>query len=305
MLESALDEALDALVGAEGASVHDLVHSFPESSELRRLVSLAGEAKLALEDAPSAAARAAHERLLMARASELAGSQVSFRPRRVPALRRFLLRPVAVVATAALLGGPVTVAFASDAQPGEPLYGTKLAVEKVQLLLERDPAGDVRLHLQFAQRRLSELSRLLDEGRTGPHVGQVLRNLERHQAAAGTGRAKPDATPPSGPPQVDSALQQHVDTLTDLAGRAGCDAADPSAGDPACQGLLNAIEKSQQAAGVHEEGPPGLENKPSTPPGQQEGTQAPPGDHTPGRPAGVPQPDATPRGGPPGGSAKP
>lgn len=74
----------------------------------------------------------------------------------------------------ALVGGGLTAAAASDnSLPGEPLYGVKLAAERVQLTLTFDSASRVRLQLHFADLRLDEAQRLFALGRNQEAVRLV------------------------------------------------------------------------------------------------------------------------------------
>ncbi len=58
------------------------------------------------------------------------------------------------------------VALASqNSLPGDSLYPVKAAVEEASLLLTFDPAQRVRLHLQYAERRLDEAARLSEQKR--------------------------------------------------------------------------------------------------------------------------------------------
>ena len=77
---------------------------------------------------------------------------------------------------------------AQNALPGEPLYPVKLALEQVELLTTFDLAKEIRLHVAFAQNRLSEVGQLLLEGnyalipgtlaRFESHITQAVQKLE-------------------------------------------------------------------------------------------------------------------------------
>lgn len=77
---------------------------------------------------------------------------------------------------------------AQNAMPGEPLYPVKLAMERVELMTTFDLAGDIRLHVTFAQNRLREVQQLLLDGqyalipgtlaRFETHVTQAVQKLE-------------------------------------------------------------------------------------------------------------------------------
>ncbi|MFN3309563.1 MAG: DUF5667 domain-containing protein, partial [Anaerolineales bacterium] len=58
------------------------------------------------------------------------------------------------------------VAFASqNSLPGDPLYAVKTAVEEARLLATWDATQRARLRLEYAERRLEEVSRLSQQGR--------------------------------------------------------------------------------------------------------------------------------------------
>lgn len=66
----------------------------------------------------------------------------------------------------ALLVGSLTAAAASDSSlPGDPLYGVKLGIERVQLAATLDSTARARLQLHFAGIRLDEAQRLFALGR--------------------------------------------------------------------------------------------------------------------------------------------
>jgi hypothetical protein len=86
---------------------------------------------------------------------------VFFRPRwsYQLVLGLFLLIALTVVTGSGLVA-------AADALPGEPLYPVKLAYEKAQLSVTQSKTGDANLHLEFAQRRLEEIQKSVETGRS-------------------------------------------------------------------------------------------------------------------------------------------
>jgi hypothetical protein len=118
----------------------------------------------------------------------------------------------------------------------------------------------VNLHLTFAERRLEEVAAALAEDGRGRDLGQAMRNLRQHQAAAEAGledlREAGEPTASLGE-HLESVFSKHVEVLSGLVAQADCDPADPDAGKPQCHGLLNALENSQKAAEKHEGIPPG------------------------------------------------
>jgi hypothetical protein len=135
-------------------------------------------------------------------------------------MRRWLASLGAVVALL-VVGAPATAALASNAQPGQALYGTKLFVERVELTVQRDPARKMELRLRFARERLSEIELLVAEGRTA-RVARVLQNLDGQQ-----GQLETAVTRLQGNRRASSALlrelsvlaTQHEDGLRSLAER--------------------------------------------------------------------------------------
>lgn len=245
--EDRLDEALDLLV--EGDSPRSA------SKQLDRLLSVASEARheLLSERLP-VDVRAAHVRQLM----DSARPKVALRG--VSWTRKRILRPVAALGLAVVLALPGTAAMAEGADPGDTLYGTKLAVEKIQLALEADPSGDANLHLGFAQARISEIEELNDNGRK-KGLSKALANLKEHLTAAegeldeiGSAKTKEEIEA-----HLDAMHQKHADVLFGLALNADCFVEDEPPvpvenPEGRCKGLLNALENSTKFA---ETGPPG------------------------------------------------
>lgn len=108
-----------------------------------------------------------------------------------------LPRPAARLAlagafAAALLVGAVTTAAASNnSLPGDPLYGVKLDIERVQLATTLDSAARARLQLQFADVRLEEAQRLYALGRQR----EALALVTQYDAAVGQFSQSVSATP--------------------------------------------------------------------------------------------------------------
>lgn len=75
---------------------------------------------------------------------------------------------VLVVAVVVLFGGASVTAYASQsALPGDALYPVKTGIESTQITLANDAYVKAQLNLEFAQRRMEEISALLQQGRTG------------------------------------------------------------------------------------------------------------------------------------------
>ena len=72
-----------------------------------------------------------------------------------------------------------TVYAAQSALPGDTLYSLKTGLEQTQVNLSRDAANRAQLHLDFADRRLSETAVLIEEGRFND-IGAATAELEYH-----------------------------------------------------------------------------------------------------------------------------
>lgn len=175
--EDILDDCITA-IQEQGKTVADCLARYPAQREeleplLRLTVRLQGVRTL---EAPPEFRRVAAARMR---------NLVATRPHRVeravikpnllrhirPRLPSFGMQkrfPVAimisiVIAASLLVGG--TVYASTDTLPGDVLYPVKRAVEAVQLAVSLSDAGDARLHLAFAARRLDEVAALLEKNR--------------------------------------------------------------------------------------------------------------------------------------------
>jgi Domain of unknown function (DUF5667) len=96
-----------------------------------------------------------------------------------------LLRHVLIVAMVALLVMLVSTtgvyAFSLDAQPGSTLYGTKIFFERARIALNTSGAGDIRLEMEFSERRMQELQNMTASGnQQGAErwLREYIRNIE-------------------------------------------------------------------------------------------------------------------------------
>ena len=83
--------------------------------------------------------------------------------------RKFAFSTIAAVlfVFVVLFGGASATAYASQsALPGDALYPVKSSLEHTQISLANDAYNRALLHLEFAQRRLNEITELLSQGRT-------------------------------------------------------------------------------------------------------------------------------------------
>ncbi len=83
------------------------------------------------------------------------------------------------LAVALTVGGLTAAAASGDSLPGDPVYGVKLGVERVQLATTFDPAARARLQLHFADVRLAEAQRLFALGR----VQDGVRGMNQYDTA--------------------------------------------------------------------------------------------------------------------------
>jgi hypothetical protein len=71
-----------------------------------------------------------------------------------------------IIVVVMLFGGASATAYASQsALPGDALYPLKTSLEQTQATLARDAYSQAQIYMQFAQRRLDEISELIQEGR--------------------------------------------------------------------------------------------------------------------------------------------
>jgi hypothetical protein len=121
---------------------------------------------------------------------------------RLAGLRRGLAGVAAAVVLATAGSGAAVVA-AQDAQPTDPLYGLKTAVEQQQLALASSPEARAHLRVRIASRRLSEAERAIDAGREdiavaaaiayGEMMQRAYSDIETAGAGSGTSPAASDA----------------------------------------------------------------------------------------------------------------
>lgn len=163
------------------------------------------------------------------------------------------------------LFGPTAIVLAENAAPGEALYGLKLGVERVRLLVNGDPAREVHLHLEFATKRVLDLRPLLVEGGDPGLVRGVTENLRAHTVSSLVGLEEV-GEPGQGEAlraQAETVLSRQVDSLSDFfeqacGGTAGGGPASP------CDDLRRAFTDSARALEVvrpvaplaHEQGGP-------------------------------------------------
>ncbi len=113
-------------------------------------------------------------------------------PERWPA-QRWRAMPVLAALTLAMVlgtGGTAVLAAAESAQPDDPLYGLKTAIEQVQVAVALSEDARAEAQLQIAERRLAELGWALETGnkaaaaRTAQAYQIALAQAEKHLAKA-------------------------------------------------------------------------------------------------------------------------
>jgi len=203
--------------------------------------------------------------------------------------RRGLRRGAAVLLAAGLslsaIGG---VAF--GAQPGGPLYGTRLWLEAATL--PQDPNARTEADFDRLEARLAEVMRAAREG----NENAIAAALAAYQAVVD------DALSAAGTndellAQLEDVLGKHLAVLNGLLDKVP---------EQARSGIENAIDKSDNAidkaggqgsqGGGGQGGTTNPERTPKPPPDK---TPKPPPDKTPPAPPKTPQPDRNPPGGPP------
>ncbi len=91
-------------------------------------------------------------------------------------LRKPAFAALAIVLVLGTMTGG-TVYASQDALPGQPLYGVKIASEKVSVALKGDKAEKADLHLKYAQRRVDELQALINSGDVTPELVRETQTL--------------------------------------------------------------------------------------------------------------------------------
>ena len=200
---------------------------------------------------------------------------------RVTPMRTGRARRLAALAIAATLSlgmlGFGAVAASASALPGDSLYGVKRAAERLDLAVHGNGGAKARLHLSFAQRRLTELGALLEGRRAGEDVaiGAAMSDFENEVTAAEADavRTRLGSDFDALLAHVLENLQKHVDRLTFLR--------DNQVPDTAKDALQRAIDNAEKAKARIGQGrtnsgkPDGVGNgKPAGTPGNGQGAPA-------------------------------
>jgi hypothetical protein len=170
-LSRPLEECLAAV--NERRNLQEILRRYPQERE-----ELIGMLRLSVE-LNSLGAPAADPAFRLRARNRMLGLAARRRSERQRSPRAWLPRPAARLAFAGmvaigLVAAGITAAAASDTSlPGDPLYGVKLGIERVQLAVTFDSASRARLQLHLADVRLGEAQRLFSLGRKGDAITLV------------------------------------------------------------------------------------------------------------------------------------
>ena len=155
-----LDECLERLLTGE-ETVEQCLQRYPEyGAELEPMLRTAMIMNRAVDVKPSADFRAKARyqlQTMMAESKSLKRNNVF-----VP---RWAMAVCAVLLVFVLGGG--TVLAADGSMPGSPLYVVKLVTENVRIKLAGSEEKKVELYATMADRRVTEMAKMVDEGKTG------------------------------------------------------------------------------------------------------------------------------------------
>lgn len=163
-IENILDDCLERLF--KGESIEDCLRDYPwQASELEPLLktSLALLQKSAtIQPNPEFKAKVHSQLQGMLRAKLEKVEEKAI----VPIWRRRWAVAMSTVLVI-LLAGIGTVAASADALPDEPLYAVKLATEQARMALAFSDMDRAELHIQFAERRATEIAEMARQGEGG------------------------------------------------------------------------------------------------------------------------------------------
>jgi len=171
--DNILDECLERVL-VKGETIEQCLAQHPEyASELEPLLRTALDTKGAVDIKPRPEFR---ERARHQFQAALRDMQPKGRPDFFYILKPSLATIITVVVV--LLAGGGTVAAASNSLPDSPLYQVKLATEAVQLALAQSPLGKAELYVKLADKRVAEIIKMVDKGKTA----QVEETVQRLNA---------------------------------------------------------------------------------------------------------------------------
>jgi len=185
--------------------------------------------------------------------------------------------------------------------PGQPLYGVKLATERIQLVLTSQPASRAALEQSLVEERLDEIVTLLQRQQAiSPAVSS--RAMQQLEQALATSAQLQDPAAAQALQQLAEAIQQRQQAMLGAAGESP---------EPPVRELLREMERVRQEAHAGQGDPAGLRQRlrqgapaePTQTPQAPAPSQTPGATHTPqhtGTPDQTPGAGATsqPAGGP-------
>jgi len=163
-IEDILDNCLERLF--KGESIEDCLRDYPwQASELEPLLKTSLvllQKSAAIQPNPEFKAKVGFQLQGMLRAKrEKAGKKAMD-----PIWRRHWAVAMSTVLVV-ILAGIGTVAASADALPDESLYAVKLATEQARIALAFSDTDRVELHIQFAERRATEIAEMACQGESG------------------------------------------------------------------------------------------------------------------------------------------
>lgn len=186
-----LDHCLQRIQRGE-STLEQCVRDHPDlAHDLRPLLLAAARAREQLSPAgPTAQYRASSRARVLNLTRAYPKRRLPAKPPRTWLAWRPAYALSALLLMLALLGGSVSLAYASgQALPGDPLYGLKRGIEQAALVISPSAAGDARLLLRHAERRVEELQELLEADRLDdlePAISGYRAALDQALALSGT-----------------------------------------------------------------------------------------------------------------------
>jgi hypothetical protein len=270
------------------------------------LVQAAGRVKSLSETVPAPHGLVPGRQRFLAEAARLREARAA-RRQPTPALRLATAVAMIVLVVGAALGAERA---AAASLPGDPLYGARLAAERVRLALTLRPQNRAALLEARAGQRMDEIVSLLEQGRAidGAVSGRAVEHLQQALAAAAW---LEDAAAPPALLRLAEAIRLREQAMRGAAGESP---------DPAVRALLREMERVREEAHLGQGDPSGLRERlrhgappeptggpgatptpeptetatpPESSPSAKPGWSATP--HRTGMPGASPQPSGTPR----------
>ena len=157
--EDILDDCLERLL-VKGETIEDCLAIYPQQADaLKPLLqtALATKKAAAIEPRPEFRARARYQ-------FHTALQEIASQKSRPFSIWRVRWTTVLTTIIVMLLASGGMIAASSTSMPDEPLYPVKLAVEQLQLRLTFSSQGKASLYAEFADRRVTEIIHMAQEG---------------------------------------------------------------------------------------------------------------------------------------------